>query len=150
LSGLFSVVVPVLESRGRIHQFHRGLMPLRHGHFVLDADVAQCLDVELRRGDPTETLTKGVVGIHHIPMAGSVGHGNGALGPVVVPLRHLNKRKCREKETKQTGEHAAFTCLNILGGIWVFLRRLVDRASIGHSDSLLQDGSFEGVPGSIA
>ena len=95
-------------------------MPLRHGHFVLDADVTECLDVEFRCGDPTETLAKGVVGIHHIPMAGSVGDGDGAFGPVVIPLRHLNKGQGGEEESKQTGEHAAFTFLNILGGIWVF------------------------------
>ena len=95
-------------------------MPLRHGHFVLDTDVAECLDVEFRCGDPTETLAKGVVGIHYIPMAGSVGHGHGAFGPVVIPLRHLNKGQGGEEESKQTGEHAAFTFLNILGGIWVF------------------------------
>ena len=95
-------------------------MPLRHGYFVLDADVAECLDVEFRCSDPTETLAKGVVGIHHIPMAGGVGDGNGALGPVVVPLRHLNEGQSSEQQAKQTGEHAAFTFLHILGGSWDF------------------------------
>lgn len=80
-------------------------MTLRQGHFVLDADVTECLDIEFRCGDPTEPLAKGVVRIHHIPMAGGVGHGDGALGPVVVPLRHLNKGQDSKKNPEHTRDH---------------------------------------------
>ena len=96
-------------------------MPLRHGDFVLDADVTEGLDIEFGCGDPAEALAKRVIGVHHIPMAGGVGHGNGALGLVVVPLRHLNKRHDGKQHTKETGEHGGFTFLNILGGFAVFV-----------------------------
>ena len=96
-------------------------MPLRHGDFVLDADVTEGLDIEFGCADPAETLAKRVIRVHHIPMAGGVGHGDGALGPVVVPLRHLNKRHDGKQNTKETGEHEGFTFLNILGGFAAFL-----------------------------
>lgn len=81
-------------------------MPLSHGHFVLDADVTKSFDIEFRCGDPTETLAEGVVWVHHVPMASRVRYSNGALGPVVVPLRHLNKGQDGKKNTEKTGEHS--------------------------------------------
>ena len=92
-------------------------MTLRQGHFVLDADVTECLDIEFRCGNPTEPFAKGVVRIHHIPMAGGVGHGDGALGPVVVPLRHLNKGQDSKRTPSTLATMTAFTFLNILGGV---------------------------------
>ena len=91
-------------------------MPLRHGDFVLDPDVTEGLDIEFGSSDPTETLAKRVVRVHHIPMTSGVGHGDRALGPVVVPLRHLNKRHDGKQHPKETGEHKGFTFLNILAG----------------------------------
>ena len=82
-------------------------MSLRHGDLVLGADVPQGLDIKLRGSDPAEPLTKGVVGVHHIPMASSVRNGNGALRSVVVPLGHLHERQGSEEEPKETSEHDA-------------------------------------------
>ena len=80
-------------------------MSLRHGDLVLNADVPQSGNIKLWSGDPTETLSKGVVGVHYIPMAGSVWNGDGALRPVVVPLRHLNEGQGSEEEPEETSEH---------------------------------------------
>ena len=92
-------------------------MPLRHGDFVLDADVTEGLDIEFGCGDPAETLAKRVIRVHHVPMASSVGYGNGALGPVVVPLRHLNKGQDGKKNTENTNDKnstSVISCRSIL------------------------------------
>ena len=89
-------------------------MPRCHGDFVLNADIPQSGNIKLWCGYPTESLAKGVVGIDHIPMASGIGNGNRALRPIVIPLRHLNKREGSEEEPKETSEHNHVTSRYIL------------------------------------
>jgi hypothetical protein len=64
---------------------------------VLGANVIQSGDIKFRSSDPTEPLSKSVIEIHHIPMTSSVGNRNRTFGPVVIPLRNLNKDERRRQ-----------------------------------------------------
>ena len=81
---------------------------------MLNANVPQGGDIKFRSSDPTEPLAKGVVRVHHIPVASGVGNEDGALGPVVVPLRHLDEGEHGEQGAQKTCDHNAFTSRYIL------------------------------------
>jgi len=81
---------------------------------MLNADIPERCNIKFWSSDPTEPLAEGVVRVDHIPMAGGIRNGNGALRPVVIPLRHLNEGQGGEEEPKETSEHNPVTSLYIL------------------------------------
>ena len=86
-----SVVISIGNIGASIHPSHGGFETLGFSGLALKSDVADPFWIKAGSCDPAETPTKGVVGIHHIPMAGGVRHAHRALFPIHVPLGDLHK-----------------------------------------------------------
>jgi hypothetical protein len=109
-----SIIITILDVGIGIHEFYCRLMTLRNRIFVLNANASEGLYIVTWCCNPAEALAKGVVRIHNIPMTRGVRHRDGAFGPVVIPLRNLDKRQHREQETEECGKHESNAGLKIL------------------------------------
>jgi hypothetical protein len=100
-----SIIVTIFDVGIGIHEFYGRLMTLRNCIFVLNANAPEGFYIVTWGCNPAKALAKGVVRIHNIPMTRGVRHRDGAFGPVVIPLRNLDKRQHREQETEDCGKH---------------------------------------------
>ena len=115
-----SVVVSILHFAAGIHELNRGLVALGNGDVVLGANIPKGGNIKLGSGDPAKALAKGVVRVDDIPMAGRVWHIHGTFRPIVVPLGHLDERKCCEDKAKESTQHGFSSILHNCNTVGAF------------------------------
>ena len=115
-----SVVVAIFHFATGIHELNCGLVALGNGDVVLGANIPKRGNIKLGSCDPAKALAKGVVRVDDIPMAGRVWHIHGTFGPIVVPLGHLDERKCCEDKAKESAQHGFLSILHNCNTVGAF------------------------------